>query len=209
MRAGKETPMRALFLLMTWLPLVTARAAAQDAEPGWQLRLGAAWQGFSGGATDNVSGVEVTLRPSNTLAFELGLARRWKDWELRLDAGYADARFLGESEDVAITDKSTQSTRVRGAMTLARAIASPGANRLQLELSPALDYWDTDGVGSHAVLGGRLGVGFLVPLGSFMLENSASVGLSPSPFAKQDIPPSGKTKTLITLAVGAALRYRF
>jgi hypothetical protein len=137
------------------------------------------------------------------------MARRWTGWELRLDAGYADARFLGESDAVAITDKNTQSTRVRGAVTLARTIASAGANRLQIELSPTLDYWDTDGVGSHAVLGGRLGVGFLVPVGNFVLENSASVGLSPSPFAKQDIPPSGKAKALTTLAVGAALRYRF
>ena len=74
--------MRALSLLMALLPLVTARGAAQDAEPGWQLRLGAAWQGFSGGATDNSSGVEVTLRPSNTVAFELGMARRWTGWNI-------------------------------------------------------------------------------------------------------------------------------
>jgi len=200
--------MRALSIVVLCSSIAVLPLVAQQAERSWQVRLAVGWQGFSGGATDNSSPVELEIRPSNTVGFELGLARRWDRWECRVDGGYTSARFLGESEDVAIVDKTTQSARLRGSLTLARDLVRAGANSLRLEIGPTLDYWDTEGISSSVAVGGRVGLGFLVPMGRLTLENNASFGISSSPFDEADIPSTGKTKALTTLGIGAALRYR-
>src|SRR5262245_20651579 len=109
------------------LGLVAVTAHAQSTNPvdrPWQLRLAAGWQDFNGGAEDTTGSIDVEIRPSNSIGLELGLAHRWDGWEGRVDLGYAKGVFWGESDNLAIKDKTTSTTRLRAAFTIARRIAS-------------------------------------------------------------------------------------
>jgi opacity protein-like surface antigen len=201
--------MRTAPILALTLSLVSATAQAQvqsSVDRSWQLRLAAGWQDFNGGAEDTTGPVDVELRPSNSIGFELGLARRWDDWEGRVDLGYAQGNFWGESDDLAIKDKTTHSSRLRAAITIARRIVSFEGSRLQLEAGPTFDYWDTETLSDRGSVGGRFGLSLLMPLGGMILENNVSFGISSSPFSENDIPAGAKMKTFTTFTVGAGLR---
>ena len=99
--------MRAALILALILGLVSATAQAQvksSVDRPWQLRFAAGWQDFSGGAEDTTTSVNIEVRPSNSIGFELGLARRWDVWEGRMDLGYAKGSLYGETNDAAIKD---------------------------------------------------------------------------------------------------------
>jgi len=201
--------MRTAPILALTLGLVAATAQAQEkssVDRPWQLRLAAGWQDFNGGAEDTTGPTDVELRPSNSIGFELGLARRWDDWEGRVDLGYAQGNFWGESDELAIKDKTTHSSRFRAAFTIARRIVSFEGNRLQLEAGPTFDYWDTETLSERGSVGGRFGLSLLMPLGGLILENNVSLGISSSPFSNNDIPAGAKAKTFTTFTVGAGLR---
>jgi hypothetical protein len=196
-------------ILALILGLVTATAQAQvksSVDRPWQLRLAAGWQDFNGGAEDTTTSVNIEVRPSNSIGFELGVARRWDAWEGRVDLGYAKGSLYGESDNAAIKDKTTRSLRLRAAFTIARRIVSFEGSRLQLEAGPTLDYWDTDALSEHGSLGGRIGLSLLMQLGGMILENNLGLGISSSPFSENDIPAGARMKTFTTFAVGAGLR---
>ena len=140
------------------------------------------------------------------MGLELGLAHRTGSWEGRLDIGYASGRFIGESDDIAIEDKSTQSTRLRGAFTLGHSLVTFEGNRLQIEAGPTLDYWDIESLSSRVSLGARAGLTLLVSLGGLVLENNLSFGVSASPFNSSDVPAGSYTRTLTTFTFAAGLR---
>jgi len=200
MRAG-------IFALILGLVTATAQAQVQSSvDRPWQLRFAAGWQDFSGGAEDTTTSVNIEVRPSNSVGFELGLARRWDAWEGRVDLGYAQGSLYGESMDAAIKDKTTRSLRLRAAFTIARRIVSFEGSRLQIEAGPTLDYWDTETVSQRGSLGGRAGLSLLMPLGGLILENNVGFGISASPFNETDVPVGTRMKTFTTFTVGAGLR---
>lgn len=197
----------AMLLASLLAPIIPVPAFGQHSvDRPWQIRVATGWQQYNGAARDSSTGVDIEIRPSNSVGFEIGLAHRGASWEGRLDLGYASGRFLGESDDVAIEDKTTQSTRLRGALTLAHRLATFDGNRLQIEAGPTLDYWDTETVSSRVSLGVRAGVALLVSLGGMVLENNISFGVSASPFKQSDAPAGSTTRTLTTFTVGAGLR---
>jgi hypothetical protein len=201
--------MRAAPILALTLGLVSTTAQAQvqsSVDRPWQLRFAAGWQDFSGGAEDTATSVNIEVRPSNSIGFELGLARRWDAWEGRVDLGYAKGSLYGETNDAAIKDKTTHSQRLRAAFTIARRIVSFEGSRLQLEAGPTFDYWDTETLSEHGSVGGRFGLSLLMPLGGMILENNVSFGISSSPFSENDIPAGARMKTFTTFMVGAGLR---
>jgi len=200
MRAG-------IFALILGLVTATAQAQVQSSvDRPWQLRFAAGWQDFSGGAEDTTTSVNIEVRPSNSVGFELGLARRWDAWEGRVDLGYAQGSLYGESMDAAIKDKTTRTLRLRAAFTIARRIVSFEGSRLQIEAGPTLDYWDTETVSQRGSLGGRAGLSLLMPLGGLILENNVGFGISASPFNETDVPVGTRMKTFTTFTVGAGLR---
>jgi len=200
MRAG-------IFALILGLVTATAQAQVQSSvDRPWQLRFAAGWQDFSGGAEDTTTSVNIEVRPSNSVGFELGLARRWDAWEGRVDLGYAQGSLYGESMDAAIKDKTTRTLRLRAAFTIARRIVSFEGSRLQIEAGPTLDYWDTETVSQRGSLGGRAGLSLLMPLGGLILENNVGFGISASPFNENDVPVGTRMKTFTTFTVGAGLR---
>jgi hypothetical protein len=199
--------MRTAPILALILGLTAATAQAQNSvDRPWQLRLAAGWQNFNGAAEDTSGSIDLELRPSNSIGLELGLAHRWDAWEGRVDLGYAQGNFQGESDDAAVRDKTTRSFRLRAAVIIARRIVSFQGSRLQLEAGPTLDYWDTQTVSERGSLGGRVGLSLLMPLGGMILENNVGFGVSASPFNQSDIPPGAWTKTLTTFTIGAGLR---
>ena len=113
---------------------------------------------------------------------------------------------MGETNDLAIKDKTTHSQRLRAAITIARRIVSFEGSRLQLEAGPTFDYWDTETLSDRGSVGGRFGSSLLMPLGGMILENNVSFGISSSPFSENDIPAGAKMKTFTTFTVGAGLR---
>ena len=195
--------------LVLILGLVAASAHAQSTSPvdrPWQLRLAAGWQNFNGGAEDTTLSIDVLLRPSNSVGFELGLARRWDEWEGRVDLGYAKGSLFGESDNTAIRDKTTSTTRLRAAFTVARRLVSFEGSRLQIEAGPTLDYWDTETLSERGSLGGRVGLSLLMPLAGMILENNVGFGISANPFSENDIPAGARMKTFTTFSVGGGLR---
>ncbi|HSE45268.1 MAG TPA: hypothetical protein VLA89_08050, partial [Gemmatimonadales bacterium] len=204
----KETRMRAGILALI-LGLIAGSTQAQvksTVDRSWQLRIAAGWQDFNGGAEDTTTSVNIEVRPSNSIGFELGLARRWDAWEGRLDLGYARGSLYGESNDAAIKDKTTRSLRLRASFTIARRIVSFEGSRLQLEAGPTFDYWDTETLSQRGSVGGRVGLSLLMPLGGMILENNVGLGISASPFSENDIPAGARMKTFTTFSVGAGLR---
>lgn len=201
--------MRAASILTLILGLVSATAHAQvqsSVDRPWQLRFAAGWQDFSGGAEDTTTSVNIEVRPSNSIGFELGLARRWDAWEGRVDLGYAKGSLYGETNNAAIKDKTTHSQRLRAAFTIARRIVSFEGSRLQLEAGPTFDYWDTETLSERGSVGGRIGMSLLMPLGGMILENNVSFGISSSPFSENDIPAGARMKTFTAITVGVGLR---
>jgi hypothetical protein len=196
-------------ILALILGLVAATAQAQvksSVDRPWQLRLAAGWQRFNGGAEDTTTSVNIEVRPSNSIGFELGLAHRWDAWEGRIDLGYARGSLYGESRNTAINDKTTGTIRLRAGFTLARRIVSIEGSRLQIEAGPTFDYWDTETLSERGSVGGRVGVSLLMPLGGMILENSLGFGISANPFSENDIPAGARMKTFTTFSVGAGLR---
>ncbi len=200
--------MRTTGILVLILGLASATAQAQNSvDRPWQLRLGAGWQNFNGAAEDTSSSLDIEIRPGNSIGFELGLARRWDVWEGRIDLGYASGKFVGESDNAVLTDKTTRSFRLRAAVIIARQIVSFQGGRLQLEAGPTVDYWDTQTVSERGSLGARVGLSLLMPLGGMILENNVGFGVSASPFNESDVPAGARTKTLTTFTIGAGLRF--
>ncbi|HSE67346.1 MAG TPA: hypothetical protein VLB12_10175 [Gemmatimonadales bacterium] len=196
-------------ILALILGLIAGSTQAQvksTVDRSWQLRIAAGWQDFNGGAEDTTTSVNIEVRPSNSVGFELGLAHRWDAWEGRIDLGYAKGNLYGESDNAAINDKTTGTVRLRAAFTIARRIVSFEGSRLQIEAGPTLDYWDTETLSERGSVGGRLGLSLLMPLGGMILENNLGFGISAGPFSENDIPAGARMKTFTTFSAGAGLR---
>lgn len=189
--------------------LLAAPLTAQQEGHAWSLSLSLARDVFAGASADTLTipGVSVEVSPSPRLAFEAGLARRSGLWRLELSAGYAAGPLRAKSDDFLLDDRRGDVKRYRGALTLRRRLATLGAGELALSAGPTLDHWDSPGIGSRTVAGGRGGVVLAFSLGGVVWENRVTYAVSGSPFQKRDLPQGATVSALRTVGVGVALRF--
>jgi hypothetical protein len=199
----------AAFLLLVSSAEAQAEAAASGA--GWIASAVVAHNGFDGASRDAVSfpGAVVSLQPGNHLGVTLGIARHFGAWELGLGLGYLTTNLELDGNGANIRDESEPWRRLRVELLVARRLIHVGQGGLALATGPTLDSWETGSFAGKLVVGGRIQLSLLLPLGGrFGLENRAGIGWSSSPFTKGDTPAGVERKTLRTLELGAGLRVR-
>jgi hypothetical protein len=89
---------------------------------------------------------------------------------------------------------------------MARRLASLERVRVLLQLGPALEYWESTGIGNRTTLSARSGLLLRVPLGRFAFENAVTIGVGGGPFSRRDLPAEAEVRRLLTWSFGAGLR---
>jgi len=188
-----------------------ARAQAGASHSKWITSAVMAHNSFSGASRDAVSfpGAVVSFQPGDHLGVSLGIARRFGAWELGLGLGYLTTNLAIEGNGANIRDDTEPWRRLRVELLGARRLIHLGQGGLALAAGPTLDSWETGSFDGNLVVGGRIQLSLVLPLGSrFAVENRASMGWSPSPFTENDTPAGVERKTLRTLELGAGFRVR-
>lgn len=194
------------------LPLLAAAPpiAAQMATDytGWRLGGGVEAVRFGHVAvTEAAPGVAAEVRPSGRPALYLSGGRNYGSWGVDLEAGWAGGHIEAGNDALSIQDRTSDVSRYRLAIGLARSVASAGGGTIAIVLAPTLDLWDVAGESRvRAGVEGRLAL--RVPLGAVELENRIGVGLSGSPIQAVDIGEVSNLRGLRTLLVGMGLRFR-
>ncbi len=191
---------------------IVAQAKAQ-AEPhsSWIASVVVAHNSFDGASRDAVSfpGAVVSLQPGDHLGVSLGLARHFGAWELGLGLGYLTTNLEIDGNGANIKDETEPWRRLRVELLVARRLIDIGQGGLALAAGPTLDNWETGSFEGNLVVGGRVQLSLVLPLGNrFAVENRAGIGWSSSPFTESDAPAGVERKTLRTLELGAGLRVR-
>jgi hypothetical protein len=191
-------------LLYDWA--ATPPRLSAQARP-WSAGVEAAWNGFSGGVTNQAGS---RILPSNRFAFSAIGARELGRWQLRLEAGVAGGHLVGRdsASTVELARRDTGMSRYRIEPLVGREVAGLGSGSLLVSLGPTLDWWRLEG-NTRFTIGGEIRVAVQAPLGRVLLENYLGLGIAPQPFPTVELAPDVTTHTLSTLALGLSLRWRF
>lgn len=200
--------MRRRVLLALSVLLLPAPLAAQRPAARWALHLNLARESFGGASSDTstIPGTTVEVYPAPRLATELGVSRRFGEWELALGASYASGDLRARTDRLVLDDRTTSLKRYRGSLLVGRQLLALREVSLRLMLGPVIDHWTATGLGDQTALGGRVGLALRIPLGRVELEHRALFGLSPSPFNRRDLPPEARIESLRSWSLGVGLR---
>jgi hypothetical protein len=185
--------------------LVPSATAAQDR---WLIGLGISRDAFTGGSDDTttIPGTRLEVAPAPRTAVELGLSRSAGPWELGLQLGHASGHLRAKTDAVILEDRTAGVTRWRVSVLGARRLASLDRVSLFLQAGPAIEYWESGGIGNRTTLSGRAGFALRASLGRISFENLATVGIGGSPFRQRDLPPEAEVRRLLTWSIGAGMR---
>jgi hypothetical protein len=151
--------------------------------------------------------VAAEVRPSSRPAVHLSVGRTYGAWGLDLEAGWAGGHIEAGNDALSIQDRTSDVTRYRLAIGIARRIAASGSGVLAIALAPTLDLWAVDG-DSRVRAGAEARLVLHVPLGAVELENRIGVGLSGNPIEATDIGEVSDLRGLRTVFLGLGLRFR-
>lgn len=195
-----------LIALLAAAPPSAAQTPADDT--GWLLGGGVESVRFGHVAvSEALPGVAAEIRPSGRPAFHLSLGRANGAWTLQLEAGWAGGHIEAGNDALSIQDRTSDVTRYRLALNVARRVAAAGSGTIELALVPTVDIWSVDGDGRlRGGAEGRLVV--RLPLGSVQLENRLGVGVSGNPIEAEDVGAVSNLRGLRALSVGIGLRFR-
>jgi hypothetical protein len=195
-----------LLALLAASPPAAAQAPAES--NGWYLGAGVEALRFGHVVVSDPSEEDpAELRPSGRLALRLRVARSMGPWVAALEAGWADGHAEARNDVVAITDRTSDVTRYRVSVAVARRVATAGSGVLAVELAPTADLWEVAGE-NRVRAGAEARLVLLVPLGGVQLEHRIGVGLSGSPIEAAEVGADAEERSLRTLSVGLGLRTR-
>ncbi|HTS89059.1 MAG TPA: hypothetical protein VMG41_11250 [Gemmatimonadales bacterium] len=193
----------ALLGVLTVAPPLSGQASSD----GWALRLGVSRDAFTGASSDTtaVPGTVVDVQPAPRVAFEIGLRRAFRGWEVIVAAGYATGAARASTPAVLLEDRTGGVDRWRAGLLIGKRLATLDRASLVVLAGPGIDHWETDGFGNRTTVSGRAGLALRVPLGAVSFENSAFFGVGGTPFDRRYLPPEAVVHTLRTWSIGAAL----
>jgi hypothetical protein len=195
-----------LLSLLAAAPPLAAQVAADDT--GWHLGGGVEAVRFGHVAVSEAApGVAAEVRPSGRPAFHLSVGRSYGSWSLDLEAGWARGHIEAGNDALSIQDLTSDVSRYRLAMGIARMVAPAGSGVIAVALAPTLDLWAVEGR-SRVRAGAEGRLVLRVPLGAVELENRIGVGFSGNPIEAADIGEVSALRGLRTLLVGVGLRFR-
>jgi hypothetical protein len=180
--------------------------AAQTRQASWSLAASAALAGFRGAAMDTTAG-NVAVRPSQGIAFGVGLARRWSTWGVSLEISHLPVHVEAVSPEVVVQDRAEDFDRTRLAAMVTRRVARPGAGALELRLGPTVDGWSLGGKEVRGAIGGQAQLAIDFPVGPVKLEQVFGVGWSSSPFRTAELPENYRRSALRTMTVGIGVQF--
>jgi hypothetical protein len=187
-----------LFSLLAAAPPITAQRPADGT--GWHLGGGVEAVRFGHVAVSEAApGVAAEVRPSGRPAVHLSVGRKYGAWGLELEAGWAGGHIEAGNDAVSLQDRTSDVSRYRVTIGIARRVAAAGSGALAVALAPTLDLW---------VVNGDSRVMLRVPLGAVELENRIGVGFSGNPIEAADIGEVSDLRGLRTVLVGVGLRFR-
>jgi opacity protein-like surface antigen len=200
---------------MSWITTLAAAFAllppsAAAAQAGWTITLGVSRDAFSGASADTttIPGTRVEVVPAPRLAIEIGVARSAGAWQLGLHLGHASGSLRAKTDALILDDRTGSVTRWRLSLLAGRRLATLDRLSLVALAGPALDHWETSGIGNRTTITGRAGLAVRIPLGRLSFENAASLGIGGSPFRRTDLPAEADVRRMLTWSVGAGLRLR-
>jgi len=206
MRLHPATILPVFLSLLAAAPPTTAQAPADDT--GWRLGGGVEALRFGHVAViEAVPGAAAEIRPSGRPAVYLSIGRGFGAWGLDVEAGWAGGHIEAGNDVLSIQDRTSDVTRYRLALGIARRVAEAGSGTIAAALAPTLDLWSVDGE-TRARAGAELRLVLHVPLGAVELENRIGVGLSGNPVEAADIGEVSDLRGLRTILVGVGLRLR-
>lgn len=189
------------FLMLLVLPL-----AAQTHEASWSLAAAASLSAFRGAAADTTGGY-VAVRPSQGIAFALGIARRWSTWGVSLQISHLPGHMEAVSREVAVQDRTEEFDRARLTAMVIRHLGRPGAGTLELRLGPTVDGWSIGGKDVRGTIGGEAQLAIDFPAGPVKLEQVLGIGWSSSPFRSAELPEGYRRSILRTMTVAMGVRF--
>lgn len=194
-----------LLSLLAAAPPTAAQLPADDT--GWQLGGGVEAVRFGHVAVSEAApGVAAEVRPSGRPALHLSVGRGYGAWRLDLEAGWAGGHIEAGNDALSIQDRTSDVSRYRLAIGIARRIATAGSGAIRIALAPTVDLWAVDGDSRvRAGVEGRLVLG--VPLGSVELENRIGLGFSGNPIGAADLGEVSDLRGLRTVFAGVGLRF--
>jgi hypothetical protein len=195
-----------LFSLLTAAPPIAAQRPADGT--GWHLGGGVEAVRFGHVAvSDAAPGVAAEVRPSGRPAVHLSVGRKYGAWGLELEAGWAGGHIEAGNDAVSLQDRTSDVSRYRVTIGIARRVAAAGSGALAVALAPTLDLWVVNG-DSRVRAGAEGRLMLRVPLGAVELENRIGVGFSGNPIEAADIGEVSDLRGLRTVLVGVGLRFR-
>ena len=195
-----------LLSLLAAAPPTAAQMPADDT--GWHLGGGVEAVRFGHVAvSEAAAGVAAEIRPSGRPAVHLSVGRNYGSWGLELEAGWAGGHIEAGNDVISVQDRTSDVSRYRIAIGIARWVASAGSGGIAVALVPTLDLWAVDG-DSRVRAGAEGQLVLRVPLGAVELENRIGVGFSGSPIEAADIGEVADLRGLRTVLVGVGLRFR-
>ena len=195
-----------LLSLLAAAPPITAQMPADHT--GWYLGGGVEAVRFGHVAVGAAApGVAAEVRPSGRPSVHLTVGRKYGAWSLDLEAGWAGGHIEAGNDAISIQDRTSDVSRYRLAIGIARRVAAAGSGAIAIALAPALDLWAVDGE-SRVRAGAEGRLVLRVPLGSVELENRIGVGLSGNPIEGRDLGEVSDLRGLRTVLVGVGLRFR-
>jgi hypothetical protein len=195
-----------LLSLLAAAPPIAAQMPADDS--GWHLGGGVEALRFGHVAVSDVApGVAAEVRPSGRPAAHLSVGRKYGAWGVDLEAGWAGGHIEAGNDALSIQDRTSDVSRYRLAVGIARRVAAAGTGFLSIALAPTLDLWAVDG-DSRVRAGAEGRLVLVVPLGAVELENRIGVGFSGNPIEATDIGEVSDLRGLRTILVGFGLRFR-
>ena len=197
---------RTCWSLVYTLLIAAPPLAAQSADRTWSIAATASLTGFRGAALDTTVDGGIAVRPSQGLALDLALARRWGPWALSIGANYLPTHIEAVSSDVAVQTRTESLDRVRLAILVGHRVAQVGSARFELRAGPVLDNWSTEGSDGRTTAGGQLQLALQLPVGGMTLENVMGFGWSPGPFREEELPAGYRREGLRTTTVGMGIK---
>jgi hypothetical protein len=195
-----------LFSLLAATPPIAAQLPADNT--GWQLGAGVEAVRFGHVAvSDAAPGVAAEVRPSGRPAIHLSVGRRYGAWSLDLEGGWAGGHLEAGNDALSIQDRTSDVSRYRLALGIARRVAAAGSGFIAIALVPTLDLWAVDG-DSRVRAGAEGRLVLRVPLGAVDLENRIGIGFSGNPIEATDIGEVSDLRGLRTILVGVGLRFQ-
>jgi hypothetical protein len=195
-----------LLSLLAAAPPIAAQMPADDT--GWHLGGGVEAVRFGHVAVSEAApGVAAEVRPSGRPAVHLSVGRTYGAWGLDLEAGWAGGHVEAGNDALSIQDRTSDVSRYRLAIGIARRVAPAGSGVIAVALAPTLDLWAVDG-DSRVRAGAEARLVLRVPLGAVELENRIGLGFSGNPIEAADIGEVSDLRGLRAVLVGVGLRFR-